>query len=147
MPWIADLERFTRRDERSSQGNLHLIDLEVVLTDQTSRKERIQLTIADNITPAGLKDRLRREVALIENHDTVEQAFAIGPLDLSPDPITPPNPPTKEQQDLAAFNTARFALQVAKQKVDLGLVAVDAAEYVALVDAAKAAYKPEYIGL
>lgn len=111
--------------------------------------------IADVITVTGGEDvaaKVRDKIASIEQADARRTALVVGPLDVSPPVVMPPDPPTQDQIDKAAYLTARAKAQTLQSAFDanvkLGLVKPDdAATLQAIADKiaiAKPLYKPEY---
>ncbi len=86
-------------DKSLSEGRLIIT---VELSDGT-RKFGERFTVSNAQSPTWLKDRINERINVLDQLGDYEESLSVGSVDLTPDPIPEPIPPTKEDTDRSTF--------------------------------------------
>jgi hypothetical protein len=140
MAWTAYFQNAVKRDGRWA--------FSIVFTDGTRKVAREYL--ADHLDDEAVKATARAEVANLAVVDAAVGKLTIADgqqIDLTAPAVTPPIPPTKDEQAAAAwFEDYGLAAKLG-QAADSGLADLVAADLEAAQKRLHDGFKPEYLGL
>lgn len=95
----------------------------------------------------NLKQLIASQAAAWDKFDAGAAAIVPGPIDIKPTPPPDSEPPTPEEEARNAFVNALVRLTQTTRAVALGILQPNDALHVEALDAARAAFKAEYLGV
>jgi len=114
----------------------------VAFTDGTRREVR---RFDTNGTLASLKPQVRSVVARLDAADVATDLVEGASVDVTPDVVVPPDPPTAQELLERDFRQKYRKYQQLQAAVALGVIAANAAAVTTATSEAQAAFRPAFV--